>query len=663
MENENITLEEHRSRTVGEIIGKLDNNDRVCCVRYTGYGKTYYLIKRLIELLPDKQFLIFVPSKSLIRIYNKIFCKYNVIIKTYQSLLHMNDTDIKEYFYGIDYVICDEAHRLGKNKWRQSIKNVFNIIDTGNTKIIGFTATPKRGDKIDITEDFFNGVETSRFDLLDGIQAGYIPKIDYVVAYCDLSGLDKEVYDERMEDVDRYDIDKLLNVSNIIKENIDRDKLTENLKVVLYVPRIKDIDIAKESCNRWFTEAFPDKNIKIFSLSSEYTDKENDENLDKYSDDESTNSIDIMISCNKLNEGLHLPKCSVAILLRKTVSPIVYFQQIGRAINGTKPVIFDLVDNSSHISHTSQIRNDYINDFENTTERNSNKDKETFSMCVNLIDIAKDLENILYKYKYNVRVPDEIRIQIANDAKNNNLSALQLSEKYNIGEDTVYKIFKEFNIPIRHKDTNMDSLKSLIMNNLNFIQSSAGKLTKKELAERLNIPDWKLLRGLKACNIEYKGPTNKFLYNKSISQNIKNCFNDGLTYQETADKLGMKYSDIRKYCKVDKIKKNQLSSKQKQAIIKLYKSGNTISEISKLLSITGNRISRFLKQENLYKSKIIQEILPEEEVYICNLYETKSYDEISKITGYGVKRIRTIIKRHGLNGLYKRTGVKTKKES
>lgn len=375
MENTKVTLGEHRSRTIGEILGKLQDNDRVCCIRYTGYGKTYHLIKRLIDIFPNKQFVIFVPAKSLIKTYKKIFRGNNVIIKTYQSLLYMNDNEIEECFSGIDYMICDEAHRLGKNKWRQSIKNVFDIINNGDTKIIGLTATPKRGDKIDIVEDFFNGIETSRFDLLDGIQSKYIPKIDYVVAYCDLSGLDKEIYDERMEDIDRYEIDKLLNVSNIIKDNIPKNKLKENLKVVLYVSRLKDVDTAKESCNKWFTEAFPDKNIKVFSLSSEYTDKENNDYLDEYSDDEDNNSINIMVSCNKLNEGLHLPKCSIAILLRKTSSPIVYFQQIGRAINGTKPVILDLINNSSHIR---QIENDFKNGSSKDLDLSiqSNKDKK-----------------------------------------------------------------------------------------------------------------------------------------------------------------------------------------------------------------------------------------------------------------------------------------------
>ena len=49
-----------------------------------------------------------------------------------------------------------------------------------------------------------------------------------------------------------------------------------------------------------------------------------------------------------LNEGVHVDDVDGVILLRPTVSPIIYLQQIGRALSaGSRktPVIFDLVNN------------------------------------------------------------------------------------------------------------------------------------------------------------------------------------------------------------------------------------------------------------------------------------------------------------------------------
>lgn len=49
-----------------------------------------------------------------------------------------------------------------------------------------------------------------------------------------------------------------------------------------------------------------------------------------------------------LNEGIHVDDVDGVILLRPTVSPIIYLQQIGRALsagNKNQPVIFDMVNN------------------------------------------------------------------------------------------------------------------------------------------------------------------------------------------------------------------------------------------------------------------------------------------------------------------------------
>ena len=53
-----------------------------------------------------------------------------------------------------------------------------------------------------------------------------------------------------------------------------------------------------------------------------------------------------------LNEGIHLDDISGVILLRPTVSPIVYKQQIGRALSARRKrdtVIFDVVLNIENL--------------------------------------------------------------------------------------------------------------------------------------------------------------------------------------------------------------------------------------------------------------------------------------------------------------------------
>ena len=42
-------LNKHREKTINDIKELLKENDRVACIRYTGYGKSYYIVRKLIE--------------------------------------------------------------------------------------------------------------------------------------------------------------------------------------------------------------------------------------------------------------------------------------------------------------------------------------------------------------------------------------------------------------------------------------------------------------------------------------------------------------------------------------------------------------------------------------------------------------------------------------
>ena len=62
--------------------------------------------------------------------------------------------------------------------------------------------------------------------------------------------------------------------------------------------------------------------------------------------------LKLLYSIDMLNEGIHVDDIDGVILLRPTVSPIIYKQQIGRALSAGKksnPVIFDIVLNIENL--------------------------------------------------------------------------------------------------------------------------------------------------------------------------------------------------------------------------------------------------------------------------------------------------------------------------
>jgi len=71
------------------------------------------------------------------------------------------------------------------------------------------------------------------------------------------------------------------------------------------------------------------------------------------------------------NEGIHIDDVSGVVLLRPTVSPNIYFQQIGRALqagNSTQPLIFDFVNNQASI-RTNDLREGIKESTERENER------------------------------------------------------------------------------------------------------------------------------------------------------------------------------------------------------------------------------------------------------------------------------------------------------
>lgn len=386
MENTNLTLEEHRNKTVEEIMYLLNNHDRVACVRYTGYGKTYYIMKEITHILKNKNFLILVPTRDLLNSYKSIF-EDNVIIKTYQSLLH-KDAEYFMKYENIDFILCDECHRIGDKEWCKYLSLLIESIE--NVKVIGFTATPVRGDAVNVVSTFFNNVQIDEFDLLDSINAGYTSKIKYIIGCCKITQPMQDIVDKSNE-IDRYEIKNLLNIPDILKKHIDNDVLQDNLKIVVFVTRINKIDEASCKCKEWFHEAFPDKRINIYNVHSQNTSKTNKTNQYNFSNNSNKNDIDIMISVDKFTHGIHVPNCSIVMLLRKTISPVTYIQQIGRAINKNKPIIFDLVDNENHLYYNRHSDKGH--------DRAGRPDKIMFDNCIEIVDETVGLEDILERLR------------------------------------------------------------------------------------------------------------------------------------------------------------------------------------------------------------------------------------------------------------------------
>lgn len=120
---------------------------------------------------------------------------------------------------------------------------------------------------------------------------------------------------------------------------------------------------------KWFKESGVSERIKKNRVISD--DKYKGEELREFIESKRTNTTHLLFAIDMLNEGLHIDDVTGVILLRPTISPIIFYQQIGRAINSSdikKPIIFDLVNNFSSI-----MSEDFVKDLNNAQENENNK--------------------------------------------------------------------------------------------------------------------------------------------------------------------------------------------------------------------------------------------------------------------------------------------------
>ncbi len=389
-------------------------------------------------------------------------------------------------------------------------------------------------------------------ELIDGISNKFIPKIKYVVAYAQIDN----IADYRLSEIDRYKIENLLNVPNILNKYIDENRLKSNLKILVYVSQVKYIDSAIQQCKEWFSTLYPDKVINVYSIHSYKCQAKTNKELNEFKQTHNDNVIDIMISIDMLIEGLHLPTISVEIMLRKTKSPVVYFQQMGRVINSKQPLVFDLINNSNHLY---QLKNEYTNSIIRSLNEND-KTKLTFDECVELCDETQDIEKILLKYHKAKRSIAETILEIDNIIEQKLEFIKQCNHKVPI--NTVLRVLGlGYSKKLRFKqellkygidyyddiEPPVEKFNRIVKENLDYILTNPKGLAINRLAKELGISRSGLKEYLKRNNLEITNlPKNKN-YTNIILENVDYIKNnpDNLTKQDMANKFNIPISAFR----------------------------------------------------------------------------------------------------------------------
>lgn len=342
----------------------LDEKGMAAVIHPTGSGKSMIAFK-LAERHSESHFLWLSPSEYIYQtqLENTGLAFPNIAYMSYSRL--MKNEDCIETLHP-DYIILDEFHRCGAAEWGRSVKK---LLDTcPEAKRLGLSATNIRylDNQRNMAVEIFEGNIASEMTLGEAIIRGILPEPKYVIAMYS--------YKKELEQLKK----RIKNLSNkgLIEEN---QKLLEQLrraleqadglddvfakhmskkngKYILFCSSKEHMDEMKDQAGEWFHKVDQNPHIYTAFYNNAATNKE----FAAFKADDSSH-LKLLYCIDMLNEGIHVDDVDGVILLRPTVSPIIYMQQIGRALSagsGETPVIFDLVNNFDSLYCVDCLQNE-----------------------------------------------------------------------------------------------------------------------------------------------------------------------------------------------------------------------------------------------------------------------------------------------------------------
>ena len=322
----------------------------------TGSGKTF-VMKEAVKQLSSKKVMVIGPSLAVLWEVEKTLKSLPTTINymTYQKLCR-----IQAMPTGINCIIFDEAHRMGAPVWKQACYNLANV--NPNANVLGFTGTVERGDGENISETIFPGIATE-LTYGDAFKKNIIPHPSIVNVYYTTVGtlsaqLKSKLQKVGIKNPTHIEAEKaaeklILDWSRI---KIEEDKIIQKhlpkdtKKIIVFFESISDLQFYKPEVEGWFVRA--GFNPIMLELHNRLTKKQLTSQWKVINQSVSPGNILVILSVNMLNEGTHIPDVESVMFLRRSESPSVILQQLGRCLRvGQKrrSVVFDFVGNTSKI--------------------------------------------------------------------------------------------------------------------------------------------------------------------------------------------------------------------------------------------------------------------------------------------------------------------------
>ena len=368
-----LRLFEHNEKAYRVAVRMMEQYGKAAIVHPTGTGKSYIAFK-LIEDNPEKVVIWLSPSEYIFKTQleslkrnDPDFPLAKVHFYTYAKLMCCTQAQLDEIAAQKPaYIILDEFHRAGAECWGESAVALLKLCL--NAKLLGLTATNIRylDNNRDMAEELFDGHIASEMTLGEAVVRGILPAPKYVTTvyqyqktFAKYQARVDNLRTPGIQDANQKYLDALRRALEQA-DGLDRvfaHHITNKCgKYIVFCANKEHMDEMVSHVSEWFAGVNPD--VVVYEA---YSD---DPNTDKAFADFKTdisNRLKLLFCIDMLNEGVHVEDISGVILFRPTVSPIIYKQQIGRALtagNTEAPLILDVVNNFEGLTSISGLQSE-----------------------------------------------------------------------------------------------------------------------------------------------------------------------------------------------------------------------------------------------------------------------------------------------------------------
>lgn len=374
-----IELYPHNQRAYDALCTMLGERGKACLVQPCGTGKAMIGF-HYAEDHPREHVLWLSPSDYIFSEQNANLKREggsdlsNVEQMTYAAA--MARAKRGERMPHADAIILDEFHHCGAPEWGKGVVAVLE--QNPHAKVIGLSATNIRytDNERDMADELFDGNVASSMSLDEAWLLGILPKPVYVTA---LYEAPKELEDMRVRIDDVKDekkhgklmrkyekLRRALQEADGIDEVFAKHLEKRDAKIIVFCPNQVKLEELALLRRDWFKRVNPE--IHAYKTFMANPMGEKDYNAFK---EDGSGALKVLYCINQLNEGVHIDGIDAVVMVRPTVSPVIYTQQLGRALecgSGKVPLVFDLVNNIGSVGSYAINRERLGNVYEELVE-------------------------------------------------------------------------------------------------------------------------------------------------------------------------------------------------------------------------------------------------------------------------------------------------------